>query len=290
MREFTDRVAVVTGAASGIGRALATRFAAAKMKVVLADVDGSALAAAEAEMKASGARVIAVRTDVSKAASVDALARTTLDAFGAAHVVCNNAGVSPEAAAAWEYALEDWQWTLGVNLWGVIHGIRSFLPIMLEQGVEGHVVNTASMGGLLSVPFGSVYHATKHAVVTISESVHYELEMTGAPVRVSVLCPGPVRTNIMNSERKRPPELRTQRTNVSADARVWGEAYQRFVAEGIPPADVADRVLEAIREEKFYILPHPETLEAVRARAQLIVEQANPRLFIPEETGTRFRL
>src|SRR5215216_2897924 len=203
MRSFTGNVAVVTGAGSGIGQALAERFAAEGMKLVLADVEAEPLARVEREMRANGAEVLAVRTDVSQAADVEALAERTLDAFGAVHVVCNNAGVAL-GKTSWDLTVADWEWVLGVNLWGVIHGIRTFVPIMLQQGTEGHVVNTASLAGLLSAPFMSVYDATKFAVVTISESLSLELALQGAQVKVSVLCPGFVNTNIITSERNRP--------------------------------------------------------------------------------------
>jgi NAD(P)-dependent dehydrogenase (short-subunit alcohol dehydrogenase family) len=190
MKGLGGKVAVVTGAASGIGRAMADRFAAEGMKVVLADVEKDALARAEAEMKAAGATVLAVPTDVSRAGDVEALARQTVDAFGAVHVLCNNAGVSPVMGASWELTEADWQWVLGVNLWGVLHGIRAFVPIMLKQDSEGHIVNTASMAGLVGGgPWWSTYGVAKHGVVNLSESLHRELAAAGSRVKVSVLCP-----------------------------------------------------------------------------------------------------
>src|SRR5262245_25994695 len=201
MKEFTDRVAVVTGGASGIGRAMADRFAAAGMKVVLADIEENALQQAEADMRAQGATVLGVVTDVAKAESVEALAQRTMATFGGVHIVCNNAGVGGGFGPSWTQPLQNWEWGFGVNLWGVIHGIRTFIPIMLKQGMEGHIVNTASMAGLLSAPFMSVYDATKFAVVTISESLQLELALQGAQVKASVLCPGFVNTNIVTSER-----------------------------------------------------------------------------------------
>ncbi|HYV56179.1 MAG TPA: SDR family NAD(P)-dependent oxidoreductase [Candidatus Nitrosopolaris sp.] len=283
MKEFKGRVAVVTGAASGIGLALAERFAAEGMKVVMADVEEGALRTAERAVKARGASTLAVRTDVTRAADVDALARKALDAFGAVHVVCNNAGVGGDFRLSWQQTLENWQWVLGVNLWGVIHGIRTFVPIMLQQDTEGHVVNTASMAGHVSLPLGAVYHASKFAVVTISESLHHELAMVGAKVKASVLCPGFVSTNIMTSERNRPAELRVPEQPLTEAEQALRASYEGLVSSGLPPATVAGRVLEAIRDERFYVFPHPEILAAVRARMLNILEQRNPTLEVPEE-------
>lgn len=276
MKDFKEKVAVVTGAASGIGRALVDRFAAEGMHVVLADVEAAPLAQAERELRARGVKTLAVRTDVSKAEEVAALADRTLATFGAVHVVCNNAGVGGENAPVWEIPLEGWQWTFGVNLWGVIHGIRTFVPIMLRQGTEGHVVNTASMAGHLSLPFLSPYHATKFAVVTISESLHFELEMSGAKVKASVLCPGFVHTNIMSSERNRPAELQAAVQPTSEAQQALRAAIESSVAAGTAPSEVAARVVEAIREERFYVFPHPEMLAAARQRMENILAQRNP--------------
>ena len=188
MKTFRDRVAVVTGAASGIGLALAERFAAEGAKVVMADIEASALATAAEGLRRKGARLLATRVDVSRPEDVERLARETYDAFGAAHVLCNNAGVAV-IGAVHEHTLADWQWVINVNLWGVIHGVRAFLPRMLGGGDEGHIVNTASMAGLTTAPFMSVYDVTKHGVVALSESMYKELQVTGAPIGVSVRLP-----------------------------------------------------------------------------------------------------
>jgi NAD(P)-dependent dehydrogenase (short-subunit alcohol dehydrogenase family) len=203
MKEFKDKVAVITGAASGIGRALAERCAHEGMKVVLADVDVDALATTVAALKATGAPVLAVVTDVSKAQDVDALAQRTLAAFGAVHLLCNNAGVWA-GISAWDSSLADWEWVLGVNLWGVIHGIHTFVPLMLAQGTPGHIVNTASMAGLLTGRGPAVYRVSKHAVVALSEMLYHQLAHRGANVKVSVLCPGGVDTQIIDAARNRP--------------------------------------------------------------------------------------
>ncbi len=277
MQEFRDRVAVVTGAASGIGRALAERFAAAGMKVVLADVEQGALAAAERALASSGARVLAVPTDVSKASDVEALAQRTLEAFGAVHVVCNNAGVSV-GGLAWEVTLADWEWILGVNLWGVIHGIRTFVPILLRQGEEGHVVNTASMAGLVSGPGLAPYNVTKHAVVTLSEALHHELAVaSGGKVKVSVLCPGWVNTRILDADRNRPASLGAA-TPVRPELTAVREQVRQLLQSGLAPAAVAEHVFAAVRDGRFYILTHPQWKPAIRTRLEDILEERPPTL------------
>jgi NAD(P)-dependent dehydrogenase (short-subunit alcohol dehydrogenase family) len=267
VREFGGKVAVVTGAASGIGRALAERCAREGMRVVLADVEPAALDRAAAELKANGAEVLAVATDVSKASDIEALAQQTLEAFGAVHLLCNNAGVGA-GSTVWESTLADWEWVLGVNLWGVIHGVRTFVPIMLAQGDECHVVNTASIAGLIAGPGLGVYKVTKHAVVTLSETLHYDLAMRGANIGVSVLCPEWVNTRIMESERNRPESL--QNNSVAAQITpemlaVW-QYMSDAVRSGMSPAEVADQVFSAIRAQQLYILTHPATKALVRER------------------------
>ena len=268
MRDLVGKVAVVTGAASGIGRALAGRFAAEGMKLALADFAEAPLANAGRELRDSGAQVRAILTDVSKAAQVEALAQAALDAFGAVHVVCNNAGVVSPAAASWEKTLEDWEWVLGANLWGVIHGIRVFLPILLQQGVEAHVVNTASGSGLICAPFAADYFASKHAVVSLSESLHLELAARGAPVKVSVLCPGMVKTGILDLQRRRFP--------VRAPLPDQEAAVQSLLDAATPPDEIAGHVIRAIREERFWVLPHPELKPAIEKRTRAILEERNP--------------
>jgi len=277
VKEFRDKVAVVTGAASGIGRAMAERFAAEGMKVVLADIEQGALVETEGELKAKSAAVLAVPTDVSKGGDVEALAKKSIDAFGAVHVLCNNAGVAV-GGMSWERTVADWEWSLGVNLWGVIHGIRVFVPIMLRQDTEGHIVNTASMAGLVSLPLMSVYSVSKHAIVTLSEALHHELALSGAKVKVSVLCPGWVDTRLMDSDRNRPSDVLNDPTQeISNPAK---EAFEQTVREllvtGLAPEQVADDVLDAIRDEKFYVLTHPEWKDRVRTRMEDILEERNP--------------
>jgi NAD(P)-dependent dehydrogenase (short-subunit alcohol dehydrogenase family) len=278
MKDFQDKVVVVTGAASGIGRALAERFAAEGMKVVMADIEADALARAAAELRGTGATILAVPTDVAKAADVEALAEKTLAAFGGVHVVCNNAGVVV-AKSCWEHTLADWEWVLGVNLWGVIHGVRTFLPILLRQGTEGHIVNTASVAGLSSGAFMGSYCVSKYGVVALSEGLAKELAQIGAPIKVSVLCPGFVRTNLMSSARNRPSSLVNPEGSetVRPEAQSTEEGLRSGVEdEGTPHAEIADHVVAAIRHEKFYILPHPEWKERIRARMEGILEERNP--------------
>lgn len=278
MKALQDQVAVVTGAASGIGRAMAERFAAEGMRLVLADIERPALAEVESALRATGTAVAAVPTDVSKAADVGALAQKAMEAFGAIHVVCNNAGVAGTPGASWERSVADWEWILGVNLWGVIHGIRTFVPLMLKQGLEGHIVNTASMAGLLSGPGTSDYGVTKHAVVTLSESLYHELAMMGSRLKVSVLCPAWVNTRIMDADRNRPPELRREakiQTQLPVGEEMEGTIRQLLV-QGLDPDEVADWVVNAIRNERFYILTHPTWKPQVRRRMEDILEDRLP--------------
>jgi NAD(P)-dependent dehydrogenase (short-subunit alcohol dehydrogenase family) len=275
MRVFEGRVAVVTGAASGIGLALAQRFAAESMKVVMADVEAAALDRAAAAVRATAPAVLATRVDVSRAEDVERLARETYAAFGAAHVVCNNAGVAV-IGAVHEHSLADWQWVLGVNLWGVIHGVRAFVPRMLAGGDEGHIVNTASMAGLTTAPFMSVYDVTKHGVVALSESMYKEFEMTGAPLGVSVVCPGLIDTNIMRSSRNRPAEL-AEEGKAGPMAQAFGQGLADRLTTGYPPSEVAEQVVRGIRNRRFYIVPaQPEVRRWAAVRAQDIIELRNP--------------
>jgi NAD(P)-dependent dehydrogenase (short-subunit alcohol dehydrogenase family) len=274
MKDFQDKVAVVTGAASGIGRALAHRFARAGMRVVLADIESGALDEAAREVGSAGAATLAVRTDVSKAADVEALAAAALHRFGAVHVVCNNAGVA-QSGLAWRHTLADWEWILGVNLWGVIHGVRVFTPILLSQGGEGHIVNTASLAGLFSGPGTAIYNVTKHAVVTLSETLFQELILLGSAVRVSVLCPGFVATRIMDAERNRPAAL-ADRGEPPPGFELQEAIGRQLLAAGSPPAMVADCVFAAIEAERFYVLPHPEWKDQIRLRMENILAERNP--------------
>ncbi len=279
MKQLREKVAVVTGAASGIGRAMAERFAAEGMRVVLADLDEDSLRQAERELKAAGATVAAKRTDVSRSEDVEELAKVTVDTFGAVHVLCNNAGVGV-GGVTWQNTVKDWEWILGVNLWGVIHGIRAFVPIMLEQGDECHIVNTASGAGLHTRPWLAMYCASKHAVVALSESLYHELMLTGSKVRVSVLCPAVVNTRIGESDRNRPEDLRNEDAAgvPSQQMQMMEQAFRALLATGLPAEEVAEHVVVAIREERFYVVTHEETKGRVRARMEDILEARNPTL------------
>ncbi len=257
MQELRGKVAVVTGAASGIGRAMAERFAAEGMKVVLADIEKGALDRAEADMKAGGATVLPVVTDVSCAADVETLARKTIDAFGAVHVLCNNAGVATSGGL--ETATHrDWQWVLGVNLWGVIHGIEAFVPRMIASRAPGHVVNTASMAGLIASQGLGVYNTSKYAVVGLSETLQKDLRPYN--IGVTVICPMGVATNIRRSARNRPAHL----ANV-ADA--TPEPVE-LIGKRLEPAAVAAMTIRAITANRLYVITHEEGLEPLRRRFQ----------------------
>ena len=276
MREFKDKVAVITGAASGIGRAIAERCVGAGMKVVLADVDEADLTKAKTELKTAGGNVLAVRTDVSKRSDVELLARQTLDTFGQVHLLFNNAGVTADGAP-WEATWNDWEWAIGVNLWGVIHGVKVFTPLMLAQNTECHIVNTSSTAGLIVGSMVAPYSVTKHAIVALSENLYLTLQQRNSLVKVSVLCPGFVRTNIANAERNRPAELQNEPVEQTPQMHAGLNAFKAAIEAGVSPLQVADVVFEAIRKEQFYVLPSPEWIELIKLRTDKLLRLENPR-------------
>jgi NAD(P)-dependent dehydrogenase (short-subunit alcohol dehydrogenase family) len=276
MDDFEGKVAVVTGAASGIGLALADRLAREGMHVVLADVEPEPLdrAAAALADEFGADAVLAVLTDVRDELAVDALAAATFERFGTAHVVCNNAGVGV-GGLAWTVPADRWRWIVDVNLLSVAHGIRAFVPRMIEQG-EGHVLNTASSAGILTGPGMSPYFATKHAVVALSESLYLDLQLTGASVGVSVLCPEFVRTRIAESERNRPADVAEMPGLGGDDGPGLSDLLKSLIDGGLDPADVAGMVVDGIRADRFWILTHPTTVPAARRRWDAIAADGRP--------------
>ena len=279
MNKLTGGVAVITGAASGFGLQ-ASRIAAQRgMKVVMADVQADALAISQHEVEGLGAEVLPLELDVSKAAEVEALAHATMKRFGTPTFVFNNAGVGA-GGLVWENSLRDWEWVIGVNLMGVVHGVRAFTPLMLEaakrdRGWHGHIVNTASMAGLLNPPNMGVYNVTKHAVVSLSETMYQDLALITDQVHAHVLCPFFVPTGIHQSQRNRPPELAAGKPTRS---QLIGQAMsEKAVTSGkVTAADVAAKVFEAMDERRFYIYSHPKSLASVQMRLEDIMTPRNP--------------
>jgi len=280
MKDFKGKVAVITGAASGIGFGLAERCAQEGMKVVLAGINEGTLKKAEKDIKKTGATTLVVKCDVSKAADVERLAKKTIDAFGAVHLLVNNAGVAA-GSTVWESTLADWEWTLDVNLWGVIYGLHFFVPIMLRQNDECYIVNTSSGFGFFTSPGNSPYIISKHAVVALSETLYREMEQGGHHVGVSVLCPGVVNTNIMECARNRPKELQNKPGEgmdmTDPKVQEMRETFKQIFANGMLPQRVADIVFKAIREKKFYILPNMEmAIPLIKIRMEEILQERNP--------------
>ncbi|GGC93021.1 SDR family oxidoreductase [Undibacterium terreum] len=279
MKNFKDRVAVITGGGSGFGREFANIGARLGMKLVLADVQQDALDKAKAELEAQGAQVLAMRCDVRHAEEVQALADATMQRFGSVHLVFNNAGVG-SGGLVWENTQADWEWVLGVNLWGVIHGVRIFTNLMLEcakkeADYEGHIVNTASMAGLLNAPTMGVYNVSKHAVVSLSETLFQDLDLVQAPIGASVLCPYFVPTGISQSQRNRPGDVAASAP--TASQRAAQAMSDKAVSSGkVSAVDVAEMTFNAIRDKQFYIYSHPGALGNVQERMEAIITQTNP--------------
>jgi len=271
MKELREKVAVITGAASGFGREFAIRCADEGMKIILTDIDEGGLATTVALLKPD-AQSLTLRSDVSNADSVEHLAKSTYDRFGACHLLFNNAGVGT-AGPIWLATLDDWKWTFGINVMGVVHGLRSFVPRMLEQKEPSHIVNTASAAGLLAPAGSGVYAASKHAVVAVSECLYHELRAQDAAIGVSVLCPAFVDTGISNSERNRPAEL----AESNPEAKQYADRIKQAIKSGkLTAADIARATIEAVKSDRFYILPHPNVKVAVEIRMADILSDRAP--------------
>ena len=280
MKDFKGRVAVITGAASGFGREFALIGARLGMKLVLADVEQTALDRTADELRAGGAEVLALRTDVSQADAVDALAAATVRQFGAPSLVFNNAGVAL-GGLVWEHSVRDWEWVLGVNLWGAVHGVRAFTPLMLEAArgdasYTGHMVNTASMAGLLTAPNMGIYNVSKHAVVALTETLYQDLHLVTDQVSCSVLCPYFVPTGINSSQRNRPADLAQEEAATASQLIAQAMSDKAVTSGKVTAAQVAEKVFEAIVADQFYIYSHPHALGNVGSRMQAIVDSRNP--------------
>ncbi len=273
MQDLADRVAVITGAASGIGQSLARRFAREGMKLVLADIEEAALLEVEKELRLGGTPVLAVKTDVSRKASVFALADRAFAAFGRVHIVCNNAGVSGGLGHIWDIPDQDWEWIMAVNVYGVLHGIQAFVPRMIEHGEEGLILNTSSVVGL-TTGTSSAYGVTKHAVSRMTEGLHYDLRAAGSKLRAALLVPGATATNILYADRNRPQTLLVPRDEEAQAALIQRRQtrHEQLQEIGMTPEQLADITLEGIRQDRLYIIADPErTTREVRLRMEGIV-------------------
>ncbi|MCU1765991.1 NAD(P)-dependent dehydrogenase (short-subunit alcohol dehydrogenase family) [Pseudomonas protegens] len=273
MSSQTGQVAVITGAASGIGRGLAEEAARRGMRLVLADLDAPGLARVCDALRANATEVVSRVTDVGQLAQVEALRDCAVESFGGVDLLFNNAGVM-QTGYSWEISQAQWQRMLDINLNGVIHGIRSFLPLLLRQGRGGHVINTASLAGLLSSPLLAPYNVTKQAVVALSETLHYELALLGAPIAVSVICPGPVASAIMGSN---------QHSDAAGDG--LSQLLDGRIREGMSPAELATLVFDAIDAKRFWVLPHKDFKEALQRRVRSILDETNPQFRMPDTEG-----
>ena len=274
MQDLKDKVAVVTGAASGIGKAMAHHLAAEGMQLLLADIEHAPLLKVSEELRAAGARVLTHVADVSKPDNLEMLADRAYEELGAVHLLCNNAGVLPPGAPVWKEPLGTWHWTLKVNFFGVLHGVQAFLPRMLRANEEGHIVNTASLAGLTTRPLMSAYNVSKHAVVALSECLYSELQLTTDKIHVSVLCPAFARTRLLESGRNKP-------RGVDADpAASFGfyDALKRVVDEGTPPEDIARAMIKAVRENQFWVITHPQFDSSIRDRLESMLSRTNPQV------------
>ncbi len=275
MKEFAGRTAVITGAGSGFGREFARIGAKRRMKLALADIQADALDQTAAELRNEGADVMTAVIDVSDAGEMDRFADDVFARFGKAHLVFNNAGVG-SGGLIWENTVKDWDWVLGVNLWGVVHGVRCFVPRMLERGDEGHIINTASVAGLLSAQTMGVYNVSKHAVVALSETLFQDLRIVNAKLDVTVLCPAFVNTGIKDAGRNRPLQLQNDAPLTPSQILARDQSYKAVTSGRITPEAVAEKTFAAIEENRFYCLTHSKIMGAVELRMQDIVAGRNP--------------
>jgi len=282
MQDFHGKVAVVTGGASGLGLAMARRFGSAGMKVVIGDIETGALADAEASLAADGIEVLGRRTDVALSDDLEALADAAYDRFGAVHVLANNAGVGGSPGAMWELSEEDWRWVIDVDLWSVVHGVRAFVPRMIAGGEEGHIVNTASVAGLISGAVGGPYTVAKFGVVALSEQLYFELGRAGHPIGVSVLCPGFVNTRIYDSDRNRQEGYGQAANEPSAESQEIREALAAMRELMIQPETIGDRVFDAVAENHLYIVEpgSDQVSSAIQRRLDHVSARSNPELTV----------
>lgn len=278
MQDLLGKTAVVTGAAAGIGKAMAAAFAREGMNLVLADLDREKLDRAAAELSAAGVGALAVPTDVTQPEQVEELARKAYDRFGSVELLCNNAGVLGPILPSWQQPIENWRWVFDINVLGVVHGIHAFVPRMLAQGTQAYVLNTGSIAGFINGPFFAPYNASKHAVVSLSECLHHELRAVGCRIQVGVLCPGWVNTGLAQLEQKLPAELAgVNAAQAQSDIVAQREKNVRqMVADSISPDEIAAIVLAAVREGRFYIFPHQERKADIEARLHEVLAEAQP--------------
>jgi len=278
MKDFEGKVAVITGGANGLGLAMAHRFGAAGMKVVIADIETGALADAEASLHAVGIEVLGRRTDVAESGDLEALADAAYERFGAVHIVANNAGVGGSPGAMWELSDADWRWVIDVDLWSVIHGIRAFVPRMIADGQDGHIINTASVAGLISGAVGGPYTVAKFGVVALSEQLYFELGRAEHPIGVSVLCPGFVNTRIYDSDRNRQEGYGQPVNERSAQSEEFRGALEAMRENMIQPATIGDRVFDAVAENQLYIVePGSDAVsDAIQSRLDHVAARSNP--------------
>lgn len=276
MKDFVNKVAVVTGASNGIGFGIAEKCALMGMKVVLAGINMDNLKTAEAALAHTGAETLCVQVDVSKYDGIVRLAEKTIEKFGEVHLLVNNAGVF-SLGSVWESELEDWEWVIGVNLWGVIYGVHVFVPIMLAQNTECHIVNISSLAGLTSNHPSAAYQVSKHGVTALTENLYYSLIRKGAKVRASVVCPGDVKTHIIEADRNRPESSygRKSKTSSPEEEEIL-EQVRESIEEGMTIQEVSNIIFDGIREEQLYVLTHPEWNSRVSQRIDNILNQRNP--------------